>query len=519
MGRTRITSWIGASFAVALLTATISCGGSTSTAPGPVSSDDGGTLPSTGSAAIDGRVTSRGGGASAESFLPSPANVDRITVRVVGTDLRTVTDAEGDFQLRNVPGGDLQLSFQKSGSVDGRVAVNDVGRTDHVQVTVALQGSTVDLVNVQAAPQVQFQGGIQSLVAGAPPGTWLATLDDAAGTQVQLDSSTWIDSGGDLLSLQAIVDAFNTGDSVQLDGQGIQRPMFIDATAIKAVVTAAGAQFDGEVQSVDGSAQAMTLTDSTVVAVDGSTVWDPLGDVFSFGELETVFLAGNVVNVDGSGTPQPDGSILAADIQARVEKTGFAGTVLTADPATQQITVDDGNVVAIDPNTVWETSGNSGGAGLGNIDSVDEIATHLSQGTRVDVDGSGILLADGSILASRIKAKPEDDDDDDDDDGPGVDFSAEVALLDALIGNLQAVLADPSLNSLNGGQSNALLVKLQNARASLERGNGNPAIGQLGAFLNQLDAFSRTGRVDAAAAASLSQETRQLIAAIQAKTP
>jgi len=64
------------------------------------------------------------------------------------------------------------------------------------------------------------------------------------------------------------------------------------------------------------------------------------------------------------------------------------------------------------------------------------------------------------------------------------------------------------------GPVNPLLVKLNAAKASLDRGNKTPAVNQLGAFLNQVDAMVRSGQMTAAQGAELTAYCNRIIAAI-----
>jgi endonuclease G len=57
--------------------------------------------------------------------------------------------------------------------------------------------------------------------------------------------------------------------------------------------------------------------------------------------------------------------------------------------------------------------------------------------------------------------------------------------------------------TLNGGQANSLRVKLDAASRSIERGNVEAAEGQLNAFLNEVDAMVRSGRLTAPQVAAL----------------
>jgi hypothetical protein len=70
-------------------------------------------------------------------------------------------------------------------------------------------------------------------------------------------------------------------------------------------------------------------------------------------------------------------------------------------------------------------------------------------------------------------------------------------VIEALISQVE------SIPSLNKGQKNSLITKLEAAERSLARENRNGASGQLNAFINQVQALERSGRLDAATADSL----------------
>jgi predicted extracellular nuclease len=70
----------------------------------------------------------------------------------------------------------------------------------------------------------------------------------------------------------------------------------------------------------------------------------------------------------------------------------------------------------------------------------------------------------------------------------GIDMTAEQVK--ELIDDVQALVDD---GSLNGGQGNALTSKLENVLAKLAKGNTNAAANQLGAFINQIEAYVNGG--------------------------
>ncbi len=79
-----------------------------------------------------------------------------------------------------------------------------------------------------------------------------------------------------------------------------------------------------------------------------------------------------------------------------------------------------------------------------------------------------------------------------------------IARLVSEVGNL----------ALGAGTQNSLTSKLRAAEQSLGRGNRTAAINQLGAFINELEALARSGRLDPATAAALIDLTRALVGSL-----
>jgi hypothetical protein len=75
-----------------------------------------------------------------------------------------------------------------------------------------------------------------------------------------------------------------------------------------------GQEFEGAVASVGASS--VTLASGLRVVVDGSTQWVSRGDLFSLSQIASSKSAGRNPRVEGRGTRQSDGSILAATIKA-----------------------------------------------------------------------------------------------------------------------------------------------------------------------------------------------------------
>lgn len=78
-----------------------------------------------------------------------------------------------------------------------------------------------------------------------------------------------------------------------------------------------GQEFEGAVASVGGSS--VTLTNGTRIVVNGQTQWIARGDLHSLNAIAGSVASGDPTRVEGRGTRQADGSILARTIKAEVD--------------------------------------------------------------------------------------------------------------------------------------------------------------------------------------------------------
>jgi pullulanase len=85
--------------------------------------------------------------------------------------------------------------------------------------------------------------------------------------------------------------------------------------------------------------------------------------------------------------------------------------------------------------------------------------------------------------------------------------------INLLIGAVQSLLDD---GTLNRGQANALITKLETALRALERGQVGPALNALAAFTNQVDAFESAGILSAEQAAALREAAGSVMATLNA---
>ena len=111
------------------------------------SSDSSPTSPTgsraSGGAVISGRVIGASSRAAATDVSTTMAT-SRLTVTVVGTDISTVVDGDGEFTLTRVPPGDVQLRFAGSG-VSATVMLAGVSAADRITVTISLNGNNARL--------------------------------------------------------------------------------------------------------------------------------------------------------------------------------------------------------------------------------------------------------------------------------------------------------------------------------------------------------------------------------------
>ena len=106
--------------------------------------------------------------------------------------------------------------------------------------------------------------------------------------------------------------------------------------------------------------------------------------------------------------------------------------------------------------------------------------------------------------------------------GAAGDFTVAVTVSDndggagSSAATVHVLTGQQAIDVLGGmdGMSHPLQVKLDAAKASLDRGNETPALNQLGAFLNQVGALVRSGQMTAAQGLALTAYCNRIIAAI-----
>lgn len=116
------------------------CGSESSLSPTGASSID-----SRRGATINGRVTSSSRAAS--EMVAGAMATTSVTVTVVGTNISTVVDGDGQFTLTGVPPGDVTLRFT-SGATSATITLPAVAATDRITVRVSLNGNSARIESI-----------------------------------------------------------------------------------------------------------------------------------------------------------------------------------------------------------------------------------------------------------------------------------------------------------------------------------------------------------------------------------
>lgn len=87
-----------------------------------------------------------GAGATIAGTVSRSTQSPGLTVAVVGTDLSTVVETSGHFQIDRVPAGDVQLKFKDAGT-DATARVANVAPAEFIEIQVQVSGSSATIVN------------------------------------------------------------------------------------------------------------------------------------------------------------------------------------------------------------------------------------------------------------------------------------------------------------------------------------------------------------------------------------
>ena len=108
--------------------------------------------PSQTGAVIAGTVTGPAGSAStasagsARTIRPADSSFTGLTVTVVGSNLSTVVDANGHFQISGVSGGTVRLQFTGNG-INATITINNVSGDQFIEIQIQVSGTSVEIVD------------------------------------------------------------------------------------------------------------------------------------------------------------------------------------------------------------------------------------------------------------------------------------------------------------------------------------------------------------------------------------
>jgi hypothetical protein len=386
--------------------AAAACGGKSGTPTAPSSEGTSAAAPSgpvtPGSATITGRVQSAGAGA---------------TVAVAGSPASTGLDSAGNFTLRNVTPGDVQLRVT-SASANAMVPLAGVQAAQTVEIVVTMAGSSANVESEvrHGAGEAELKGVVEAL----PPTTPALAFKAAGKTVVTNASTVFVNGSGTRtfadLKLGARVEAQGSfaGDTltaarVEIEDHEVPNPgPNPGPTPSPTPKPEQEAELSGAISALTGSASSFQFTiGSRLVKGDATTTINGSSNAGkTFADLK------NGVDVEVKGV-QKDGFVQASRIhleneaepppgpQAEAEVEGTV-SALTGSASAFQFTVGSTLVKGDSKTTFGESS------------KTTNTFTDLKNGVKVEV--KGVRATDGSVQAARIQIENGDDDNGDDND-------------------------------------------------------------------------------------------------------
>jgi hypothetical protein len=235
-------------------------------------------------------------------------------VAVANTNIAAAVDNNGQFVLKNLPAGSIELRFSAPG-YNASLPLSEVQNGQSLTIAVSLTTSTATLESDRRAlgSEVQLEGRVESL----PPTTAAGALV-VAGMTVTTDSST-------LFTLQGQSATFNSlelGQRVHVKGQtsgsGSGSSLLAREVKIQNTNTSTGLNVNGVVSGFTGTATAFQFTVNGTL-VKGDTATEFFGNS-QFNEL----VNGVTVTVKGA---QRDGFVYATRIHIEREEIEFTAVI------------------------------------------------------------------------------------------------------------------------------------------------------------------------------------------------
>jgi hypothetical protein len=282
------------------------------------------------------------------------------------------------------------------------------------------------------------------------------TADDGHGNKATAQFSTVVGSVTPAAKISGAAASAREGTTIALTAS---------ATSPSAEDTAAGFTYTwsateyGKALPGAGGASFSLKTDDEGVYVITLTATDEAG----FSGTTSVTINGVDIAPVASITGVPQGFVIVAQ-----QALSFTGTF-----------TDAGSVVDTSYTTTWSW-------GDGSANTAGNSATHA-------------YASSGTYNVTLTAA---------DDDGAAGSATTAVTVITpaAALAKITALVSGQS--GLNKGQMNSLLAKLRAANDSMQRGDSGAACNQLNAFVNEVDADQKTGRISAGDAATMTDAAR-----------
>ena len=177
--------------AIGVCAVSVACGSTSPVAPSGSSG-----FFSTTRAVITGHVNGAPVAATAQSITARKmAAPTTVTVTIVGTDITSVVDGQGNFELTGVPPGDVQLKFSSSGA-SALITLSGVAAGDRIHIVVTLNGKDAkvdsedrDHDDDDGEDDDQDENKLEGLVSSLA-GTCPALTFTVQGTRVVTNNST-----------------------------------------------------------------------------------------------------------------------------------------------------------------------------------------------------------------------------------------------------------------------------------------------------------------------------------------
>ena len=299
----------------------ISCGGDPSSPTAPSSTGIGGRT----GAVIIGQVTSPSTPANPRSTADTLAAAGMletantratasVMVRVLGTDISTTTDGQGQFTLTGVPPGEVRLEFTGPGG-SATIIIAGVRVDEEIRISVTLNGRSAKVDSERRngrgengrQDQGEVKGPVSGLTGSCPTlsfGVHGTKVTTTAGTQFDDMKCTGIANGtavevrgmrqsdGSIAATRVEGDDNDDDDDGDDDDDDRRSP---SQTEVK-----------GAVSGLTGTCPTLSFSvQSTRVTTSGSTRFDDV--------MCTAIRNGSIVEINGMR--QPDGSIAAAKVE------------------------------------------------------------------------------------------------------------------------------------------------------------------------------------------------------------